>query len=58
MYLARDFNARTKDCLAYIPFDTLEHIFDVEVEYDEDSFNMPRENKDNKLYNNSGKNIS
>jgi len=53
LYLAGDLNARTKTMLDYIPADNIDFIFNSEVDYTTDDFEMPRNNKDN-IYNSFG----
>lgn len=46
IYLAGDFNARTKDFPDFISSDDLDHIHNLQVD-EEDTFEMPRGNEDN-----------
>ncbi len=57
IYLAGDLNARTKKLLDYIPDDNVDNIFNIEVDYNTDPFDRPRNNKDSERYNNFGKTL-
>ena len=46
LYLAGDFNARTSDFLDFIPSDSLNYLYNIDIDYGEDNFEMPRQNKD------------
>ena len=58
MYLAGDLTARTKDFLEYIPQDTLNNIYNTEVEYNSDKFDMSGANKYTLRYNRFGKTLT
>ena len=50
--MAGDFNARTANCLDYIPNDTLSYVFsDKSLDYPTDSFCLSRRSKDEKINN-------
>ena len=56
LYIAGDFNARTKTMLDYIPADNLDLIFNMKLDYTADSFEMNRNNM-GLQYNNFGKSL-
>jgi len=56
LFIAGDFNARTKDYLDFVPDDNLRHIFG-NVSYNGDDFSMHRNNKDTK-HNNYGTSLT
>ena len=49
LYLAGDFNARTKDLNDFILSDSLKYLYNCEVDYDEDLFDLPRQNRDREV---------
>jgi len=55
LYLAGDMNSRTKDFSDFIHDDSVEHMYNTSVNYDSDTFDMPRANKDTERYNQYGK---
>ena len=57
LYLAGDFNARTKDFLDFIPNDNLNYVFDVETGYKSDYFDISRNDKDNEKSNSFGRSL-
>jgi hypothetical protein len=46
IYLADDFNARTKDMLDFFPYDNIYNIFCTEIDYNIDDFEMNRNSKE------------
>ena len=57
LYIAGDLNARTKDLLDFIPDDTLDYVFNVNVDYTSDYFCIPRNSRDVERYNLFGKSL-
>ena len=58
LYLAGDFNARTKTFLDYIPFDNLNFLYMSHVDYACDYFEIPRNNQDVSRFNSFGKSLT
>ena len=56
-FLAGDLNSRTTDFLDFIPNDNLDIVFGKNVDYDNDNFEMHRNNLDCNRYNNYGKSL-
>ena len=57
LYLAGDFNARTSDLLDYIPDDNLRYVYNMDVDYNSDMFDLHRNNTDCERYNLFGKSL-